>query len=303
MKSDLLAIPRSEEEAREALESLRWPDGPACPHCGGADPYRLTPKATSKRPGRKGLLKCRACRKQFTVTVGTIFEDSHIPLATWLTAIHLICSSKKGISAHQLHRMLGVTYKSAWFMAHRIRYAMTQDPLKSKLDGIVEVDETYVGGKSRGRGYDSARERKIPVMGLLERGGRIKAMVPVSGKNLKEHVRAHVATSAHVMTDEHLGYRGLDAEYAGHSTVNHTAKEYVRQEPGTLVTTNTIESFFSLLKRGVMGTFHHISKRHLPRYLDEFAFRWDARKISDRERTILAIKATEGKRLMLKEPA
>lgn len=298
MKADLLSIPRDEDEARALLERLRWPNGPACPRCGGADPYRLTPKVGSKRPGRKGLLKCRACRKQFTVTVGTIFEDSHIPIVTWLTAFHLVCSSKKGISAHQLHRMLGVTYKSAWFMAHRIRYAMTQEPLASKLDGIVEVDETYVGGKSRGRGYDSARERKIPVMALLERGGRVKAMVPVSGQNLKQHVRDHVAPTAHVMTDEQKGYRGLSKEFAAHSTVNHSAKEYARGD----VTINSVESFFSLLKRGVVGTFHHVSKQHLHRYVDEFVFRYDARKVSDRERTVLAVKAAEGKRLMLKEP-
>src|SRR5688572_1772316 len=146
MKPALLAIPRDEDAAREALEALRWPNGAVCPKCGGADPYKLTARPTSKSPGRKGLYKCRACRGQFTVRVGTIFEDSHIPLATWLTAIHLICASKKGISAHQLHRMLGVTYKSAWFMAHRIRWAMTQEPLSGKLAGIVEADETYVGG-------------------------------------------------------------------------------------------------------------------------------------------------------------
>jgi transposase-like protein len=295
---ELLAIPRSEDEARTLLEGLRWPDGPACPHCGGADPYRLTPRPGAKRPGRKGLLKCRACRKQFTVTVGTIFEDSHIPLVTWLHVIHLMSASKKGISAHQIHRMMGVTYKSAWFMCHRIRYAMTQEPLKSKLAGIVEVDETYVGGKSRGRGYDSARERKIPVMGLLERGGRVRAMVPVSGKNLKEMVREHVATEAHVMTDEFNHYKGLGDEFAAHSTVNHSIREYARGN----VTTNTIEGFFALLKRGVMGTFHHISKRHMGRYLDEFTFRYDRRKMTDKERAVSAIKATEGKRLMLKQP-
>src|SRR6476646_2075233 len=136
-----------EDAARELLESLRWPNGAACPHCGGDNPYKLTPKATSKRPGRKGLYKCRACRKQFTVTVGTIFESSHVPISKWLLAIHLLSASKKGMSAHQLHRMLDVTYRAAWFMAHRLRHAMKDDAMK--LDGIVEVDETYVGGPSK----------------------------------------------------------------------------------------------------------------------------------------------------------
>ena len=140
----------TEEEARAYLEGLRWPKGPVCPHCDSTEAYKLTPKPTSKRPARAGLYKCKACRKQFTVTVGTIFEGSHIPLSKWLITIHLMCASKKGISAHQIHRMIGVTYKSAWFMCHRIRYAMTQDPLRSKLSGTVEVDETYVGGKKRG---------------------------------------------------------------------------------------------------------------------------------------------------------
>src|SRR5687767_7488078 len=171
-----------EDAARALLEEMRWgKDGAVCPHCGGADPYKLTPKATSKKPGRKGLYKCRACRKQFTATVGTIFEDSHIPLSKWMLAIHLIAASKKGMSAHQLHRMLGVTYKTAWFMAHRLRYAMTQEPIATKLKGIVEADETYIGGKAKGKfatgrpGFN--RKGKTPVVALVERGGRVRAMV------------------------------------------------------------------------------------------------------------------------------
>lgn len=142
----------TDESARAYLESLRWPNGAACPRCGGADPYRLKARPDSKRPGRPGLYKCKACRRQFTVTVGTIFEDSHIPLSTWVIALHLMAASKKGMSAHQLHRMLGIAYKSAWFMAHRIRWAMTQEPLAGRLDGIVEADETYVGKGNDGTG-------------------------------------------------------------------------------------------------------------------------------------------------------
>lgn len=180
--ADLAKHFSDEDAARELLEQMRWgQDGAVCPRCGGADPYKLTPKATSKKPGRKGLYKCRACRKQFTATVGTIFEDSHIPLSKWMLAIHLIAASKKGMSAHQLHRMLGITYKSAWFMAHRLRYAMTQEPIKTKLTGIVEADETYVGGKRKGKFADGRkgfiRDGKTPVVALVERGGRVRAVV------------------------------------------------------------------------------------------------------------------------------
>src|SRR6266571_9257127 len=152
------------DAAREYLENRRWgANGAVCPHCGGADPYKLTPKATSKKPGRKGLYKCKACRKQFTVTVGTIFEDSHIPLDKWLIAIYLMCSSKKGISAHQIHRMLSLSYKAAWFMCHRIRYAMGQPPMQQKLSGVVEADECYIGGHKRGGGYGPYAGGKVPV--------------------------------------------------------------------------------------------------------------------------------------------
>jgi transposase-like protein len=163
-----------EDAARELLESLRWPNGAVCPHCGGDNPYKLTPKATSKAPCRKGVWKCRACRKQFTVTVGTIFEHSHVPISKWLLAIHLLSASKKGMSAHQLHRMLGAIYRAAWFVAHRLRHAMKDDVMQ--LDGIVEVDETYVGGPRRNRvggrpkPHDSV---KTPVIALVERGGRV----------------------------------------------------------------------------------------------------------------------------------
>lgn len=294
MKSELLGIARDEDAAREALEKLRWPNGAVCPKCGGADPYKLTPKATSKRPGRKGLYKCRSCRKQFTVTVGTIFEDSHIPLATWLSAIYLICASKKGISAHQLHRMLGVTYKSAWFMAHRVRWAMTQEPLSGKLAGIVEADETYVGGGREATYRHGRGKNLVPVFTLVERGGRARSFVPerVTSANLGRVINRNVLKSAEIMTDEGKWYREATYGYK-RQTINHSKGEYARG----VVNTNTVEGFFSLLKRGIVGTFHHVSVKHLHRYLAEFDFRYNHRDVTDRERTAAAVRASEGKRL------
>jgi transposase-like protein len=289
----------SEEQAREKLEALRWPQGAVCPKCGTVgEAYKLTPKAGSST--RKGLWKCRACRSQFTVTVGTIFEDSHIPLSKWLMAIHLLCASKKGMSAHQLHRMLGVTYKSAWFMAHRIRYAMTQPPLVDKLRGIVEVDETFVGGIPKNRHKDKREPApaKVPVVSLVSRDGSVRSTrVPnVTGATLKGAVREYVDRSAKIMTDGNLSYVGLDKEFASHESVNHLRDEYVRGP----VSTNTVESYFALLKRGIIGTYHHVSGHHLPAYLAEFDQRWNTRKLVDRERAVRAIRGSQGKRLTYK---
>lgn len=285
----------NEAEVRSALEALRWPNGPVCLHCGDTENVvRINGTAPKVRAG---LLRCKSCRKQFTVTVGTIFEDSHIPLRTWLMAIALMCSSKKGISALQLKRNLGLgSYQTAWFLAHRIRYAMTMEPLRSLLKGTVEVDETYIGGKSRlgirGRGS----ERKTPVVAVVERGGRVRArpMEHLSAKNLKGAIREYVRRDARIMTDDLPTYKGLKREFADHKAVKHSAGEYVNGEAHV----NTAESFFALLKRGVHGTFHHISKRHLNRYCHEFGFRWDRGKLTDGQRTIEALRATEGKRLM-----
>src|SRR3972149_4850846 len=199
-----------EDKAREFLEKRRWPDGPECPHCGlVGEAYRLKPTGKGKTHVRKGLWKCSACRKEFTVTIGTIFEDSHIPLHKWLLAYHLLCASKKGMSAHQLHRMLGITYKSAWFMAHRIRYTMSQEPLSSKLTGIIEVDETYVGGKmrtvsqitkpgERPKDRISGTANKAAVVSVLQRGGRVQSqhVEHVTAKNLKPIIKQMVAEGA-----------------------------------------------------------------------------------------------------------
>ncbi len=297
-----------EDKAREMLEAKRWPNGVICPHCKETGAYKLTPKAESKSGVRKGVWKCKACRKQFTVTVGTIFEDSRIPLSKWLLAIHLLCSSKKGHSAHQIHRMLGITYKSAWFMMHRIRYAMAQEPMASKLSGIVEVDETYVGGKSKNM-HASERKRKIqgrgavgkaPVVTLVEREGRVKTiyMASVTGENLKAAMKDCIVPTAHIMTDESPSYSFAQGEFAEHESVNHKAGEYVRGDAHV----NTSESVHALLKRGIIGTYHHVSKLHLHRYLSEFDFRFNERKVTDGERTLEALKGFEGKRLMYKDP-
>jgi len=221
-----------EDKARGFLEKLRWPDGVVCPHCGTiGESYRLKAKPESKHPVRPGVWKCSGCRRQFTVRVGTIFEDSHIPLHVWLTAIHLLCASKKGMSAHQLHRMLGVTYKSAWFMAHRIRYAMSQEPLRSKLAGTVEIDETYVGGKRRGiggRGRPGIQSHKAPVVSLVQRGGDVRSfhVQKVTAKNLKEVLRSNVAKEAGIMTDDFSAYDWVKGEYSSHDVIKHSAGSY-----------------------------------------------------------------------------
>lgn len=296
----------SEEKARELIEKMLWKDGVICPHCNAKEAYRIQAKEGSKTGARKGLRKCAECREQFSVTVGTIFEGSKIPLNKWLLAIHLLCSSKKGFSAHQLHRSLGITYKSAWFMAHRIRYAMTQEPLFSKLNGTVEVDETYVGGKSKNM-HRKEREKRIqgrgtvdkaPVVTLVERDGRVKSqyMESVTGENLKKALIECVESDACIMTDESPSYFGVNQHFADHQSVNHKKGEYVRNSAHV----NTAESVHALLKRGIIGTFHHVSKKHLHRYLNEFDFRFNNRKIADGERTLEAIRGFEGKRLVYK---
>jgi transposase-like protein len=293
------------DKAREYMEFLRWgTDGPACPRCGGADPYRLTPKAGSAKPGRKGLLKCRACRKQFTVTVGTVFEDSHIPLNKWLQAIYLIGASKKGISAHQLHRMLGVTYRSAWFMAHRLRYAMSSGPNASLLRGTVEIDETYIGGKRKGRYGRGPADggRKAAVVALVERGGSVRAfpMEKITGHTMDNAILRNVAPEgSRLMTDDTHIYQGKKRiNGIPREIVSHTHGEYVRGDAYT----NTAEGFFSLLKRGIVGTFHHVGKGHLARYVSEFEFRYNVRKLADAQRPALLVQSAEGKRLTYKQP-
>jgi transposase-like protein len=298
------------------LESVRWPNGPVCPHCGVVgDATKLEPRANGKSHVRKGVWNCNACRKQFTVTVGTVFEDSHVPLHKWLLAIHLMCSSKKGISAHQLMRNLGIgSYRTAWFMAHRIRWALTQDPIKGRLGGIVEADETYVGGKMRavpqafGPG-ERPRDRlgpfanKKPVLAVLQRGGGVRShyIEKVTAKNIRPIIEEMVAENAHLMTDTSTVLESAGA-IRKHSQVNHSLGEYVRREGNLRISTNAVESFFAILKRGHYGVYHHWSRQYMPQYLREFDWRYNVRRIPDSERTDMVLKKTEGKRLMLRRP-
>lgn len=291
------------ERARALLEELLWPDGPVCPHCEFDEVYKLTAREGSKSPVRPGLYKCAACRKEFTVTVGTILEDSHLPISKWLMAFFILCSSKKAISAHQLHRMLKITYKSAWFMAHRIRHAMGPTlPLGKLLTGTVEIDETFVGGKGT---HKTKFQKKTPVVALVERNGDVQARVvsSVTQKNLKACLKECVDKSAVINSDTSGASQGTVKAYAAHHTVNHSAKEYVLKMPdGSKAHVNTCESFFSLLKRGVYGAWHHVSREHLPKYANEFAFRWNNRRVTDGERTVRALKVIKGKRLMYRKP-
>lgn len=280
------------DEARKYLEKINWPDGPVCPHCGSVDNANRI-KGKSARPG---LWHCAECRKQFTVTVGTLFERSKVPLHKWLLAVHLICASKKGMSAHQLHRMLGVTYKTAWFMAHRIRESM-RDFKAGPMGGenqVVEADETYVGGKARNR--KNKVPKKEAVVSLVERDGRVRShhVVEVTAKSLRPILTAQIDRKSYLMTDESGVYKTVGREYAGHGTVNHSIEEYVR---GGFWHTNTIENYFSIMKRGINGVYHHVSQKHLKRYLGEFDFRYNARDVSDAERADEALKGIRGKRL------
>jgi len=255
-------------------------------------------EANKEKQIRAGLYQCGKCDKQFTSTIGTIFEDSHIPLRKWLVAFYLNSASKKGISSLQLQRILALgSYRTALFMQHRIRHALRDPIFNDKLSGTVEVDETYVGGKQQGVGRGS-KVKKTPVVALLERGGRVRSQVMrhVTGANLKQVVKDNVQICSDVNTDDHYGYRGLEPKF-NHHVVKHSAKEYVRREKNRLVTTNGVEGFFSLLKRGVIGTFHHVSEQHLPLYLAEFDHRHNTRKLTDGERTVIALKKANGKRL------
>jgi transposase-like protein len=291
----------SEGEAREHIEKLMWPDGqPVCRHCGSVNAYKM--QGTTCRPG---LCRCRDCKKQFTVTVGTIFEDSHIPLAKWIKAFHLLATSKKGFSALQLMRNLGLgSYRTAWFMFHRVREAMRFEPMAGMLKGTVEVDETFVGGRPRkefpGQTFKRGRgTKKAIVQVLVERGGNAYSTpIPnLTGNVVKGPIRHGVDPSATIMTDENPSYKGIGAEFAGgHGVVKHNIGEYANGD----ISTNQAESFFALLKRGHYGVYHKMSKKHLHRYSTEFNFRWNGRKMTDVERRDLAVAGAEGKRLTYK---
>jgi transposase-like protein len=284
----------SEEKAIELIEKMRWPDGPRCVHCGHDRIYRLKGKKC-----RPGLLKCAACRKQFRVTVGTIFEDSHIPLKSWLIAINLMAASKKGVSSHQVMRHLGIQYRSAWFMTHRIRHTLYDPANKGLFDGIVEADETYVGGKRHGKRGRGAAGKKI-AFGLIERGGRVRPFhVPnVTAKTLKSIIREHVKRNAIMSTDEFSSYNGLGKEFKKHWVVNHGAKEYVRGKAHT----NSMENFWSILKRGIVGIYQHCGSKYFSLYLNEFAYRFNTREMRDGDRIMDLLRQVPGKRLTFKAP-
>jgi transposase-like protein len=300
---------QDEDKARKHLEAIRWPDGPVCPHCGVLEEStKLDREEGSDTHGRKGLYQCNGCRKQFTVTVDTIFSDSKIPLHKWLLAFHLMCSSKKGISALQLQRELDLgSYRSAWFLCHRIRWAMTQSPMAEalKMKGVIEADETYVGGREKGRrGMPGPESKKTPVLALVERGGNVRSF-PIERatlKNIGPILEQHVDAESHLVTDESAVYYQMKPVFAKHSTINHAKKEYSRKEENFTVTTNTVESFFALLKSSNYGIHHHMSRKYLGSYCAERDFVYNARKISDDQRTDKALKGASGKRLMLKPP-
>lgn len=288
----------NEAAARKHLESLRWPTGrPICPHC-GCDGRTVRLEGESHR---EGLHFCGDCRSQFTVTVGTVFERSKVPLHKWLYATHLMCASKKGISSKQLERMLGVTYKTAWFMSHRIREAMKDSSGFGMLGGggkVVEADETFVG-RLPGRKMKAGTGHKMKVMSLVERGGKVRSymITDLKASTMREVLVGNVHPATHLMTDEAWQYIKPGKEvFAKHSSVNHGIKEYARGK----VTTNTIEGFFSIFKRGVIGTFQHIGSQHLERYTTEFDFRYNNRValgVNDAERTNIALRGIVGKRL------
>lgn len=288
-----------EAAAYEMLESILWADGVVCPKCGTVgEAYELKGKRS-----RIGLRRCKACRKDFTVTVGTVFESSHIKLPLWFQAAYLMMSSKKGVSAHQLHRTLGITYKSAWFMAHRLREAM-RVLMPSPMGGqnkVVEVDETYVGGKSKNRkGHVPPKEA---VVSLVERAGHVRSfhVANVNGKTLRPVIQAHVDRATYMMTDESPVYPSVMKGMSGHGTVNHSAEEYVR---GAFWHTNTVENYFSIFKRGIVGVYHHVSPAHLHRYAAEFDFRYNHRAglgVDDEARTVHALRGIVGKRLTYRD--
>ena len=312
----ILSAPYFHDEAAafEKLESIIWPNGPVCPHCGEAKRIGalegVRSKPSKKSPEgvlRHGLKKCYGCRKQFTVRIGTVFEESHVPLHKWFQATYLLCSSKKGMSSHQLHRVLEVTYKTAWFMTHRLREAMRDGTVAGfgGDGGIVEVDETFIGNdrtvkpkhEKKGRGY----HHKHKVLALVDReSGTARAMVIDSLKaaDMAPILRTNIHREATLMTDEASYYTLVGREYKRHEIVRHNRGEYGRGE----FHTNTIEGYFSIFKRGMKGVYQHCAKRHLHRYLAEFDFRYNERKVDDMERTVRALVGIKGKRLTYKGP-
>lgn len=316
-KSDVIAaLPAAcsdERTAVEFLEAQRWGEVPGCPRCGDTAVVQVKAKDGQRHP--RFLWRCHGCKQQFTVRIGTILEDSRIPLRHWCYAFWAACSSKKGVSALQIQRQTGLSYKSALFLMHRIRLAMTpDDATPPKLTGTVEADETYVGGRPRPKsptvrnalraeGFHRMPQppsTKTPVMAMIERGGQVRAMVvaAVTSKNVRDVLHTYVAPSARLMTDEGKHYRRVGREFADHQTVKHSAYEYVRGDAHV----NGAENFFSRHKRQLYGTHHAVSKKHLHRYVAEVAFKHNTREMEDGQRVVAAIQGAEGKRLRYRQP-
>src|SRR5277367_2127467 len=305
-KSELIAeIPLAcsdETAAVELFESMRWGNTPACVKCGSVAVYQMKDAKTGER-NRRFLWRCRDCKEQYTVRIGTVYEESRIELRHWCYAFWRACTSKKGVSALEIKRHCQISYKSALFLMNRIRFAMAPDvPQVPPLTGTVEVDETYVGGRPR---YPSnkkgwSRATKTAVFAAVERDGPIRRRVvaDVTAQTLKAAIREYVDPQSRIISDENLAYKGIGREFAGgHHTVVHSAKEYVRGD----VTTNTVESSFALIKRGIIGVYHNVSREHLHRYIGQYDFLWNTRKLNDGERTVLAIRSAEGKRLTYRQ--
>jgi transposase-like protein len=294
MDADLFnPIFTDENKAREWLEARVWANGRACPHCGVFDQSTLM-HGKSHRPG---LYQCNACREPFTVTVGTLYERSKIPLNKWLAATHLIMASKKGMSALQIGRMLGVSKKTAWFLCHRIRESLQETGPIGGPSSVVESDETLFGGKKKNRAFAKKEPKKHTVLTLVDRDGDSHSfhIANVKAKTLCETIVRVVSRKSHLMTDELASYASIGKEFSNHSTVNHSADEYVRL--GSFVHRNTAECRFSLMKRAVFGTHHSVSEAHLHRYLGEWDFKWNTRKTTDAERMLKSIDGIVGKRL------
>jgi transposase-like protein len=288
--------------AVEFLEKQRWGNTPACLKCGSVEVYKMKDAKTGERNSRY-LWRCRDCKEQYTVRIGTVYEESRIELRHWCYAFWRACTSKKGVSALEIKRHCQISYKSALFLMNRIRFAMAPEPNSPKLTGTVELDETYVGARKprytgtsgRGRGT-----KKVPVFCAVERRGKIRRRVvaDVTAATLREAIREEVDKHAHLVTDEFPAYMAIGKEYASHETICHGTGEYVRNG----IHTNTAESSHALVKRGIVGIYHNVSREYLHRYLWQYDFLWNTRKMNDGERTVLAMRSAEGKRLMYRGP-